>query len=328
MSGRKNEDGTALRPEALVALLVVGTGVYLARSGRLWVLVLGGALAVIMVAACWAVVPSRVCRATVSGPCGSGCGCGCYPGPRACHGAGPVAAVGPVRGLAAQQPDPGHDAGLVPGSAPRLPLGALGRAHYRHGLRASLDSHVVVLSPPRKGKSGWLARVINHYPGPVVSTTTKADVFKLTSGLRSRVGPRPRVQPAGHRRHPLHVPLGSAGGLPGPCSGDPPGRRVRRCDQHQGRRGRRFLARQSLGLAPGDVRAAALAGLSMQDVADWVLTGDTRYPETVLAEAGYPKWAAQLAEMRSEASQDHRDRPHDDVARAGVPDRPSGSPPQ
>jgi len=40
----------------------------------------------------------------------------------------------------------------------------------------------------------------------------------------------------------------------------------------------------------------------MQDVSDWVLTGDTRYPETVLAESGYPKWAAQLGELRSEAS--------------------------
>jgi hypothetical protein len=47
--------------------------------------------------------------------------------------------------------------------------------------------------------------------------------------------------------------------------------------------------------------AAALGGLSMQDVSDWVLTGDTEYAEAVLAQGGYPKWAAQLAELRSSA---------------------------
>ena len=87
----------------------------------------------------------------------------------------------------------------------------LGFAHYRLRLRIPLDEHAVVLSPPRKGKSGWLARVINHYPGPVVTTTTKADVFSLTSGIRERRRPDPRVQPAAHRRRALHVPLGPAG---------------------------------------------------------------------------------------------------------------------
>jgi type IV secretory pathway TraG/TraD family ATPase VirD4 len=28
-----------------------------------------------------------------------------------------------------------------------------------------------------------------HYPGPVISTTTKADVFALTSGVRAGLGP-------------------------------------------------------------------------------------------------------------------------------------------
>src|SRR5215467_11235583 len=45
------------------------------------------------------------------------------------------------------------------------------------------------MAPPRVGKTGLLAKIILHYPGPVVSTTTKADVFQLTSGIRSRRGP-------------------------------------------------------------------------------------------------------------------------------------------
>ena len=31
--------------------------------------------------------------------------------------------------------------------------------------------------------------MILHYPGPVISTTTKHDVFALTSGIRARRGP-------------------------------------------------------------------------------------------------------------------------------------------
>src|ERR1700683_2269682 len=73
----------------------------------------------------------------------------------------------------------------------------LGRAHYRHPLRLPLDEHVVVASPPRGGKTGGLARVISRYPGPVLSTTTKHDVFALTSGLRARLGPVHVFNPQG-----------------------------------------------------------------------------------------------------------------------------------
>jgi type IV secretion system protein VirD4 len=65
----------------------------------------------------------------------------------------------------------------------------VGRGHYRHSLRLPLEEHAVVKSPPRAGKTGWLARIILRYPGPVVSTTTKHDVFELTSGIRAWRGP-------------------------------------------------------------------------------------------------------------------------------------------
>ena len=73
----------------------------------------------------------------------------------------------------------------------------IGRAHYRHGLRMPLDEHAVVTSPPRVGKTGWLASVILRYPGPVISTTTKHDVFELTSGIRARRGPVHVFNPQG-----------------------------------------------------------------------------------------------------------------------------------
>jgi type IV secretion system protein VirD4 len=302
MSGRKNEDGTALCPEALVALLVVGTGVYLARSGRLWVVVLGGALAVIMVAACWAVVPSRCLPRNRERAMRVRLRLRLYPG----RGHATVLGLWLRWGRFAAWRHSHRIRGMMPAwyraVHPDCHSVRLGRAHYRHGLRASLDSHVVVLSPPRKGKSGWLARVINHYPGPVVSTTTKADVFKLTSGMRSRVGPL-------HVFNPQDI-----GGIPSTFRWDPlagcqdPAVAIRRADAFAGAistkgvEGGDFWRDKASDMLRAMFAAAALAGLSMQDVADWVLTGDTRFPETVLAEAGYPRWAAQLAEMRSEAS--------------------------
>jgi Type IV secretory system Conjugative DNA transfer len=83
---------------------------------------------------------------------------------------------------------------------PALPLGYrfldprehsvfLGRAHYRHGLRIPLEEHLLVMAPPRTFKTAFLADVILRYPGPVIATSTKPDVYALTSAVRARLGP-------------------------------------------------------------------------------------------------------------------------------------------
>src|SRR5215475_15992607 len=64
-----------------------------------------------------------------------------------------------------------------------------GRGHYRHGLRIPVEEHVLVDGPPRSHKTALLAGLILRYPGPVLSTTTKHDVFQLTSGIRAARGP-------------------------------------------------------------------------------------------------------------------------------------------
>ena len=65
----------------------------------------------------------------------------------------------------------------------------LGRAHYRHSLRVPLEEHILAMAPPRTFKTAFLADVILRYRGPVIATTTKADLFKLTSAVRSFLGP-------------------------------------------------------------------------------------------------------------------------------------------
>jgi type IV secretion system protein VirD4 len=45
------------------------------------------------------------------------------------------------------------------------------------------------MAPPRTFKTAFLADVILRYPGPVIATTTKADICALTSAVRAGIGP-------------------------------------------------------------------------------------------------------------------------------------------
>jgi type IV secretion system protein VirD4 len=65
----------------------------------------------------------------------------------------------------------------------------IGRAQYGRGLRVPTEEHVIFVSPPRKGKSGTLAEIIEQYPGPVVVTTTRGDLPDLTAQSRASQGP-------------------------------------------------------------------------------------------------------------------------------------------
>ena len=65
----------------------------------------------------------------------------------------------------------------------------LGRAHYRHGLRVPLEEHLLVMAPPRTYKTAFLADVILRYPGPVIATSTKPDLYALTAPCAPSLGP-------------------------------------------------------------------------------------------------------------------------------------------
>jgi hypothetical protein len=73
----------------------------------------------------------------------------------------------------------------------------LGWAQWRHRLHVPLEEHVLVMAPPRTFKTAFLADVILRYPGPVISTTTKADVYGLTSAVRAQHGPVHVFNPQG-----------------------------------------------------------------------------------------------------------------------------------
>ena len=177
----------------------------------------------------------------------------------------------------------------------------LGRAQYRHRLRVPLEEHVLVMAPPRTFKTAFLADVIMHYPGPVISTTTKADVYAMTSGIRAELGPV-------HVFNPQAV-----GGVASTLRWSPldgcaeHAVAIRRADafahavSQKGVEDGTFWSAKASDYMRAYFHAAALAGADMRAVARWVVGDDPDTPEQVLAQAGADQWAVTLSELRSEA---------------------------
>ena len=179
----------------------------------------------------------------------------------------------------------------------------LGRAHYRHGLRVPLEEHVLVMAPPRTGKTGWLARIIMHYPGPVLSTTTKPDVYGLTSGIRARSGrPVEVFNPASIGAVPSTFRWSPIDGCTDRAVA------IRRADGfanavNVGKDSELFknAARAYLRAL---FHAAALVDGDMRLVSLWALTasrGGAQPAEEILRDHGAPDWAAELSQLRSAA---------------------------
>lgn len=177
----------------------------------------------------------------------------------------------------------------------------LGRAHYRHGLRVPLEEHLLVMAPPRTFKTAFLADVILRYPGPVIATTTKPDIYALTAAVRAGRG-------AVHVFNPQDI-----GGVPStfcwsPVEGcEDPATAIRRADAfafavaQKGVEDGTFWSSKASDYLRGYFHAAALARYDLRAVAAWVSGADPDVPERILAAAGAHQWAITLSELRSEA---------------------------
>ena len=176
----------------------------------------------------------------------------------------------------------------------------LGRGHYRHGLRVPVEEHVIVDGPPRSYKTALIAKVILRYPGPVVATSTKHDIFQLTSGIRARRGPVHVFNPQG------------VGGVPSTFRWNPvagcqdPATAIRRADgfaravSMAGTDEASFWSGKASDFMRCLFHAAALAGGDLLLVARWA-TKNAEPAEAILERAGAEQWAGELAELRGEA---------------------------
>jgi type IV secretion system protein VirD4 len=177
----------------------------------------------------------------------------------------------------------------------------IGRAHYRHRLRVPLEEHILVMAPPRTYKTAFLADVILGYPGPAIATTTKADIYHLTSAVRAQRGPV-------HVFNPQHI-----GGVASTFRWSPidgchdPATAIRRADafafavSQKGVEDGTFWSAKASDYLRAYFHAAALAEFDLRAVAAWVAGADPHVPERILMAAGARQWAVSLAELRSEA---------------------------
>ena len=179
-------------------------------------------------------------------------------------------------------------------------------------------------SPPRGGKTGWLASVILRYPGPVISTTTKHDVFELTSGIRARRGPVHVFNPQGVGDVPSTFRWNPLEGCQDPATA------IRRADafaesvSQKGVEDATFWASKASDYLRAYFHAASVADLDLTWVARWV-TGDGSHrgrghPAGRRRPGAAVGRAARGAARRGE--QDRADDPDDDEPRPGVPRRP------
>ena len=104
----------------------------------------------------------------------------------------------------------------------------LGRAQWGKRVLGTMEANWLLLAPPRKGKSGALADWILDWPGAVIATSTRADLFTNTAGARWRRGVVHVFNPFGIGRVPVHLRLGRGGRVRGPGRGVHPGRRADR----------------------------------------------------------------------------------------------------
>lgn len=141
---------------------------------------------------------------------------------------------------------------------------------------SSIETVVLVFGGPRVGKSAWLAGRIIDAPGAALVTSTRADLYQLTARLRQRKGP---------------VYVFNAAGLGGvastiafdPLTGcaDPVAATERATDMvaatvaHGGGGDRAFWESQARRVLAALMHAAALGGLSMRQVQDWVSRPDS-----------------------------------------------------
>jgi len=143
----------------------------------------------------------------------------------------------------------------------------LGRGQWFRRAYGRLEDQVLICAAPRTGKSGMVADRILDHPGPVLATSTRADLYESTAGARARRGP-------------VHVfnPQGVGGGpstlkwdLLGPCRDLVMARRMAAWLKVPGISGdlRWFEAKGDVALA-ALLWAAAVTGRTILDVYEWV----------------------------------------------------------
>jgi type IV secretion system protein VirD4 len=201
----------------------------------------------------------------------------------------------------------------------------LGRAQYGRRCFARMEDQTLVLAPQRTGKSGLIADRLLDHPGAVLVTSTRPDLYQLTSAWRSRLGPVEVFNPQG------------IGGLPstfawdilGPCRDVVMARRIAgwltsAAGGSSSNKGNIEWFERKGDVALGILLwAAAVSDRTISDVYRWVQQADGREVLAVLTKRGTPEMHALIKRVLDEGSKTStsiRDTIDLSLSWAGIPD--------
>lgn len=180
----------------------------------------------------------------------------------------------------------------------------MGKAHLGRRVRTSLEENLLILAPPRTGKSGTLSRLVLHAPGPVVSGSTRDDIFRLTAVVRSRSGKIHVFNPQRIGNVPSTFRWNPLEGCKDPVTA------IRRADalmygamgggQSKGGDSEWWAAKAAAAMR-GLLHAAALEDQPFEVVAQWINIGHFASALTTLETAGATQLAAGLIELMGPA---------------------------
>ena len=178
----------------------------------------------------------------------------------------------------------------------------LGRAQWFLPVRVPVQEHGAIIGPPRSNKSALLSRLLMAAPGPVVSTSSKADLFTLTSDVRALRGPLWVFNPQGIGGIVSNVRWSPLTGCQVPATAIRRGMALAAAVSTTGTEESGFWRREAGEGLQGLFAAAAIAGRDMRTVGQWAGSPRTT-PEAaeILAAAGHQEWADKLAELNGPA---------------------------
>jgi type IV secretion system protein VirD4 len=177
----------------------------------------------------------------------------------------------------------------------------LGWAHYFLRIRISVQEHLAVIGPPRSWKSALLSWLIMKAPGPVVSTSSKPDMFALTSGVRARCGHIWVFNPQGIGGIASNVMWSPLDGCANPATARRRAEAFALAVSMAGADDGGFFAGKAADSIAGMFTAAAATGRDMRRVSAWAGTELVGEAIDILAGAGYTELASQLAELTGPA---------------------------
>ena len=173
----------------------------------------------------------------------------------------------------------------------------LGRAQYFRPLYARLEDQVLVLAPQRTGKSGLIADRITDHPGPVLATSTKADLLASTGADRARLGPVHVFNPQGVG----HVTSTLRWDMLGPCRDLVMARRMAAWltggAKDSGHGNIEWFEQKGEVALAGLLFAAAVTSSTITDVFRWAQLDGHQHALRALAEHGTPEMLAVVRRM-------------------------------